>query len=354
LKRAKRRIAKIQREKDMLLDRLTRYEPMDSSDSSESSSSSDSDSDVSSDSSGDGMTNGKQRNGNKGAESSGVSTPPAARRRKSNKPVVRRAPVVTRTRRIQQIPLDAEGKPVLPLQIGIITIYSLGSIVWDNENFHSERYIYPVGYLATRQYLSMVDPNKVVAYRCSVTEEGGHPRFHVVPEDCPERAVVAGTPTGAWSGIIKAANALRQKDHSNSASGPEFFGFTHPTVAAIIQGLLNADKCKNYVWQNFEVIKGRGSKKLNTNPTSTEPSSANGLGSTSVPATQNPSPDVLSRDSSPVGQNGVYNGNGVSGGAHSIGSRDDDDDVFGDSAHRRGSTSMSVISEGGEYAMRDV
>jgi len=42
---------------------------------------------------------------------------------------------------------------------------------------------------------------------------------------------------------------MRNKDHSNSASGPDYFGFTSSTIAKLIQDLPNADKCKNYRWQ---------------------------------------------------------------------------------------------------------
>jgi len=42
-----------------------------------------------------------------------------------------------------------------------------------------------------------------------------------------------------------------------SASGPDYYGLTHPTIAKMIQDLPNADKCRNYVWQEFEVMQER-------------------------------------------------------------------------------------------------
>lgn len=35
------------------------------------------------------------------------------------------------------------------------------------------------------------------------------------------------------------------------ASGPDYYGFTHATIAKMIQDLPGADKCKNYIWQEF-------------------------------------------------------------------------------------------------------
>ena len=218
--------------------------------------------------------------------------PPTSKRSTGKKPVTKRAPVTTKTRRIQQVPMDAEGNPILPVQIGIITLHSLGQIITDRDNFHNERYIYPVGYTSSRYishlqlsepkcklniqnldspYQSIVHPDKQTSYKCSVSDGGDGPRFHVEPEDAPDKAVVAQSATGAWTAIIKgigyiwpqkscsvrphlclppAANAIRKREHSNSASGPDYFGFSHPTISACIQALPGAKDCKHYVWQN--------------------------------------------------------------------------------------------------------
>ena len=37
--------------------------------------------------------------------------------------------------------------------------------------------------------------------------------------------------------------------------GPEFFGFSHPTIQNLIQSCPGARKCTSYEWQKFEVIK---------------------------------------------------------------------------------------------------
>lgn len=57
--------------------------------------------------------------------------------------------------------------------------------------------------------------------------------------------------------MVREANAIRHRDHSNSASGPDYFGFSQATIRKMIQDLPNASKCKNYVIQSFEVMKPR-------------------------------------------------------------------------------------------------
>ncbi|TPX61563.1 hypothetical protein SpCBS45565_g07229 [Spizellomyces sp. 'palustris'] len=285
LKKARTKIMQLKREKELLLDRLERYERPSSSESDTdlTSNSSESESDVSSVPSDQSHLSPHAPQRSKGFKSQAdyhavypphinIQQLPSSREPTPNKagakrprkePAVKRPPVKAKLRKIQHIPVDDSGKPILPLQVGILTIYNLGEVVYDRKQFHSERYIYPVGYTITRPYASMIDPEKTVTYTCTVTDGVDGPRFHVTPEDAPEKGVTAVTATGAWTSVIRVANAVRKREHSNSASGPDYFGFSHPTVSKLIQDLPNADKCENYVWQRFEEIKGRGTKRVN-------------------------------------------------------------------------------------------
>lgn len=76
-------------------------------------------------------------------------------------------------------------------------------------------------------------------------------QFRITPEDAKEEELVSGTATGVWTTIVKRANTIRQRDVSNSVSGPEYFGFAHPTIAKMIQDLPGAERCGRYKWQNL-------------------------------------------------------------------------------------------------------
>lgn len=95
-------------------------------------------------------------------------------------------------------------------------------------------------------------------------------QFRVVAEDAPDQPIIANSATGVWTAIVKRANEIRNRDHSNSgtkdnvtgkayidsysgiiASGPDYYGFTHATIAKMIQDLPGAANCINYVWQTF-------------------------------------------------------------------------------------------------------
>ncbi|RKP09765.1 F/Y-rich N-terminus-domain-containing protein, partial [Thamnocephalis sphaerospora] len=153
---------------------------------------------------------------------------------------------------VQPIPRDAYGMPALPVQVGILTVVSLGHVVYDREAFHNERYIWPVGYMVKRPYASMRYPDRQTVYTCTVRDGIDGPKFYLEPEDQPDGVIEANTATGAWTTAVRLANKVRNRDHSNSASGPDYFGFSHPTIAKLIQELPNAELCKHYVMQKFQ------------------------------------------------------------------------------------------------------
>lgn len=46
--------------------------------------------------------------------------------------------------------------------------------------------------------------------------------------------------------------SCRDKQASNAGSGPEFFGFSHPTILNLIQNLPEAEKCSKFKRMSFE------------------------------------------------------------------------------------------------------
>ena len=57
--------------------------------------------------------------------------------------------VLSKSHSIPVVPRDKKGKPLLPLNVGIMTVINLGEVC-KREHFHTERYIFPVGYEVTR------------------------------------------------------------------------------------------------------------------------------------------------------------------------------------------------------------
>ncbi|GAA5841199.1 hypothetical protein JCM9279_000576 [Rhodotorula babjevae] len=159
--------------------------------------------------------------------------------------------LTTGTFSIAPIPRNADGSVRLPASVGIMQIKSLGRVD-PRDGFHTERYIFPVGFEATRRYPSMVNRTGTADYVCRITDGGdGNARFELHPSDQPGVVISSGTPTGAWTQVVKATNKLRERNHSNSVSGPDYYGLSHNVVKAMIQELPGADAVPGYIWQHF-------------------------------------------------------------------------------------------------------
>ncbi|KAJ2963634.1 hypothetical protein NQZ79_g1449 [Umbelopsis isabellina] len=195
---------------------------------------------------------GTKRKRRNSASTTVISAPPK-RNRNPN--------VKVTTRRIQPVPRDEDGHPVMPLQIGVLTVQDLGHVVSDRPGFHTERYIWPVGYTITRSYPSMIDANNNTTVRATILDDGNNqPLFRIECEDCPNEPIIANSATGAWTAMVKRANEVRGILRTNSASGPDYYGLGHATIASLVQELDGADKCQDYVWQQFEAMQDRAAK----------------------------------------------------------------------------------------------
>lgn len=106
----------------------------------------------------------------------------------------------------------------------------------------------------------MVDPNSNTVVTSSIIDGGDYPRFQVIAADMPHEPIIANSATGAWTVVVRRSNEIRHREHSNSASGPDYYGFKHPTIAKLIQDLPGAKNLKQYVWQTFEEMEPRAAK----------------------------------------------------------------------------------------------
>ncbi|XP_011404079.1 PREDICTED: transforming growth factor beta regulator 1-like isoform X1 [Amphimedon queenslandica] len=174
-----------------------------------------------------------------------------------------------RVRRLQAIPLHEDGSPVFPIKLGGLQVHSLGKVVWDRPSFHNERYIWPLGFKSTRSYPSMTNPSRRCLYTCHILDGKDGPIFEMVSEESPDSPIRASSATACHHIVLKAINEARDKQATNAGSGPEFFGFSHPSILNLIQLLPDADKCTKYKPTIFQqpLTRGKAHQPL---PTSTD------------------------------------------------------------------------------------
>ncbi|KAJ9057765.1 hypothetical protein DSO57_1019550 [Entomophthora muscae] len=159
------------------------------------------------------------------------------------------------------MPRDKHGNYLLPLTIGKFCLLDLGKIDYKNKNFHSSRYIWPIGYTIQRYYHSATRTDRHALYTATVLNDGGSPSFRILADDNPV-PIIGKTASGAWAAVISQANHIRGLKRKNTASGPENFGVADATISKMIQDLPNAQLCENYNWEEFQLQEPKKSPLL--------------------------------------------------------------------------------------------
>ena len=149
-------------------------------------------------------------------------------------------------------PRSGEGSE-LPLKIGNNLIISkIGQCLPDRPRFHSERYIYPVGFESMRCFTSIINPREKVWYRSSIHDNGGEdPLFRV---EIPNTSHVfeGNAPSKPWSDVMREVEAAKKRHHlplnkTTAVSGPEYFGLSAPQVREMMAKLPGAEQCTRFV-----------------------------------------------------------------------------------------------------------
>lgn len=78
---------------------------------------------------------------------------------------------------VQTISVDANGVPIYPITMGNLSIYNLGKILFDRPGYHTENWIYPAGFMSTRVYGHIKEPERKCVYTCKIVDNGDSPRY---------------------------------------------------------------------------------------------------------------------------------------------------------------------------------
>lgn len=156
----------------------------------------------------------------------------------------------------------------LPLNLGSLSLLSLGKVVRDSEHFHDQQYIWPEGFIAVRKFPSTKDPDTIVEYKMQVLRNPcmqSLPMFRVIPAD--EATIEGPSPFSCWKKVYKKLRKAQEKMGQSTSpdqdkrkqfrSGAHMFGFSNPRVAKLIQALPNARACTKFTnWSNKVPFEG--------------------------------------------------------------------------------------------------
>lgn len=133
-----------------------------------------------------------------------------------------------------------------PVTINQIKLISLGEIVYDRVNYHSDSYIYPVGYQIERELKSIYNTKKTTICRGTILDGGESPIFQVECLDKSKMIFQGNNPSYPWSQIRSAV-----ENKKAYCSGPPAFGLKNNIIIYLIERLPNANRCVNYCFRFY-------------------------------------------------------------------------------------------------------
>lgn len=137
---------------------------------------------------------------------------------------------------VQTISINQNGRPIYPITMGNLSIHDLGAIIVDRPGYHTDNWIYSVGYTSTRIYGHIKEPHRKCLYTCKIIDCGDFPRFEIIPESMPEYAIAGPSASLCHAALLQTMN--NNSDGRQLAvipKGEYFFGLAHPAVATLLQ-----------------------------------------------------------------------------------------------------------------------
>ncbi len=137
---------------------------------------------------------------------------------------------------VQTISINQNGRPIYPITMGNLSIHDLGAIVVDRPGYHTENFIYPIGYVSTRIYGHIKEPHRKCLYTCKIIDCGDYPRFEISPESMPEYAIAGPSADLCHAALLQTMNNSSDgRELAVIPQGEYFFGLAHPAVATLLQ-----------------------------------------------------------------------------------------------------------------------
>ncbi|XP_046682378.1 histone-lysine N-methyltransferase 2C-like isoform X2 [Homalodisca vitripennis] len=140
------------------------------------------------------------------------------------------------------------------MRVGSMILLNIGQLLPHQlAAFHTQNYIYPIGYKIVRFYWSMRVSNKRCRYICSIHEANGRPEFRVLiqepqQEDIELRDISARS---VWVRVLEPLAALRKASNSvqvfpRFVSGEDLFGLTEPAIVRVLESLPGVETLTDY------------------------------------------------------------------------------------------------------------
>merc|ERR1719300_2137887 len=150
----------------------------------------------------------------------------------------------------------SSGMETNVLRLGSVTFLSVGQLLPHQltaPSFHTEEFIYPIGFKILRYYWSMRHVNKRCSYYCSIQEKDGKPEFSIeVVENGHDNVTFTDVSCRAvWMKVLTEVEAVRLKAKCTKVfpdfiNGEDLFGLTEPSIIKILESLPGVESLTDY------------------------------------------------------------------------------------------------------------
>jgi len=150
-----------------------------------------------------------------------------------------------------------DGMEFNVMRIGSVTFLSVGQLLPQQlQAFHTEDFIYPIGYKILRYYWSMKKVNKRCSYYCSVAEVDSKPEFRITVVEAgeEEEEYADSSCRGVWMQIVRKMETLRKSHDCTKlfpayVTGEDLFGFTEPNIVKVLESLPGIESLTDYTFK---------------------------------------------------------------------------------------------------------
>lgn len=132
------------------------------------------------------------------------------------------------------------------LNVKNFRVHNLGEIVWNNPQFHSESYIWPLGYKVERKMKSVFSPAERVEHVIEILppkEKNGEPVFRITVDTVNECEAIGSSII--FHGFLQSLPYATSQGSWYNAVGARVLGLDKANVFQAILALPNAIKCQN-------------------------------------------------------------------------------------------------------------
>jgi histone-lysine N-methyltransferase MLL3 len=151
----------------------------------------------------------------------------------------------------------ATGMETHHLRVGSLTFLNVGQLMpHQMRTFHTEDFIFPIGYKILRYYWSMRNVNKRCNYICSVEDNDNKPEFVIDVTEAGNDPVTFRDEScmGVWMQVLIEVEKVRKTADCTKVfpayiTGEELFGFNEPNVVKVLESLPGIESLKSYIFK---------------------------------------------------------------------------------------------------------